>query len=1234
MSLTSHRNFLSIYNILNFSSSFSSPKPKNFFLLHPSHKFQSSSYISLRPRTFGLTDSISELTMPNRKGKTGDKRGHQVWKESSKYGDSSLVADSVGSANSAADQGKNNKLTGLSIGELKKRVQNVASTVQFGSVPSIQQAHVQNIASPLQFGSVPSKEPSPVQGEKTVWKPKQYGTVSGPTNFIVGAGNPDITVTSINNINDQNDGAASAEKKSAGSSKVVRGSLAEDFVTDKYSYSNAKIRATFYPKFENEKSDQEVRTRMIEMVSKGLASLEVSLKHSGSLFMYAGHEGGACAKNSFGNIYTAVGVFVLGRMFREAWGTEAFKKQAEFNIFLERNHMCISMELVTAVLGDHGQRPLEDYVVVTAVTEFGNGKPKFYSTPEIIAFCRKWRLTTNHVWLFSTRKSVSSFFAAYDALCEEGTATPVCKALDEVADISVPASKDHVQVQGEILEGLVARMVSHESSKHMEKVLKEFPLPSEGVTHDLGPSLRKICADNRSDEKQQIKALLHSVGSSFCPDLVDWFGDGSSDAHLRNADRSVVSKFLQAAPTDYATTKLQEVVRLISEKRFPAALKCYCNFHKITSLAANNVHFKMVIHVYRDSAFRQYQKEMRRNPGLWPLYRGFFVDINLFKVSKDKAVEGNNVQSKNANGSSETSTSGADGLADEDANLMVKLKFLTYKIRTFLIRNGLSILFKDGPAAYRTYYMRQMKIWGTSSQKQKELSKMLDEWASYIRRKCGNKQLSSSIYLTEAEPFLEQYARRSPQNQILIGSAGNLVRSDDFLAVVESGRDEEGDLETERNATTSSPTRTVMDSVRKDEGLIVFFPGIPGCAKSALCKEILNTSGGLGDDRPVHSLMGDLIKGKYWQMVANERRKKPYTITLADKNAPNEEVWRQIEDMCRSTRASAVPVVPDSEGTDSNPFTLDALAVFIFRVLQRENHPGLLDKTSPCVGYVLLMFYHLYDGKNRGEFESELIERFGTLVKIPLLKPDRSPLPDPVKSILEEGICLFELHRNKHGRLESGKGSYKKDWANWEIRLRQVVLANADSLNAIQVPFDCVVKQVLEQLKAVAKGESRTPTIGKPRLRTTIIFAAVTLPVAEIRTFLNGLCEKDPRIKGFLQDKDLLSCVTKAHVTLAHRGSHGIAAVTNYSMYLKRDLPVDLTSLLFSEKSAALEACLGSVDGEKISSKNEWPHVTIWTAPGVSPKEANTLPQLVSEGKAIRISINPPFNISGTLDFY
>lgn len=97
--------------------------------------------------------------------------------------------------------------------------------------------------------------------------------------------------------------------------------------------------------------------------------------------------------------------------------------------------------------------------------------------------------------------------------------------------------------------------------------------------------------------------------------------------------------------------------------------------------------------------------------------------------------------------------------------------------------------------------------------------------AVYIRRKCGNKQLSSSVYLSEAEPFLEQYAKRSPQNQALIGSAGNLVRTEDFLAIVEGGRDEEGDLERDREVAPSSPSASARDTIPKAEGLIVFFPG-------------------------------------------------------------------------------------------------------------------------------------------------------------------------------------------------------------------------------------------------------------------------------------------------------------------------------------------------------------------------------------------------------------------------
>ncbi|XP_071701268.1 tRNA ligase 1 [Rutidosis leptorrhynchoides] len=1053
---------------------------------------------------------------------------------------------------------------------------------------------VENAQSSLpQFGSIQS-----AHGKKSVGQPKSYGTMPAATSYAV--------------------------KKSADLNNLL-----ENFKVDNSTYATSKIRATFYPKFENEKSDQEVRIKMIEKISEGIGTLEVSLKHSGSLFMYAGHKGGAYAKNSFGNLYTAVGVFVLGRIFRQAWGTEAAQKQTEFNEYLEREHMNISMELVTAVLGDHGQRPREDYVVVTAVTELGNGKPKFYSTPEIIAFCRKWRLPTNHVWLFSTRNSVTSFFSAFDALCEEGTATSVCKALDEVADISVPGSIDHVKVQGEILEGLVARLVSHESAKEMELVLKDYPSPVLQVHEDLGPGLREICAANRSDEKQQIKALLEHTGTSFCPDYVDWFGIKADDVLSRNADRSVVDKFLKANPSDYSTTKLKEMVRLMREKRFPAAFKCYHNYHKINSISSENLHFKMVIHVYSDSAFRRYQKEMRYKPDLWPLYRGFFVEINLFKASEEKAAEINRTRPNNHEDGDDTFTK--SGLADEDANLMIKLKFLPYKLRTFLIRNGLSTLFKDGQAAYKTYYLRQMKIWNTSSVKQKQLSKMLDEWAEYIKKKYRHKQLSSSIYLSEAEPFLEQYAKRSPENQALIGCAGNLVRTEDFMAIVEGGRDEDGDfVDTEESLEPSTPS---PDAVQKKEGLIVFFPGIPGCAKSALCREILGASGGLEDDRPIHSLMGDLIKGKYWQKVADERRKRPYSIMLADKNAPNEEVWRQIEDMSCKTKASAVPIVPESEGTDSNPFSLDALAVFIYRVLNRVNHPGNLDKSSPNVGYVLLMFYHLYDGKNRTEFESELIERFGSLVKMPLLKSERSPIPDSVKMVLEKGIDLYRLHTNRHGRLESTKGTYVKDWVEWEKQLRQVLSKNAEYMISIQVPFEFAVEQVLEQLKRIMKGEYVTP-ISEKRKFGPIVFAAIDITPADVHNLLSSVSTNSPKVKTFLENKNIENNLKKAHITLAHKKSHGVTTVANYGRFVNQEVPVDVTALFFSDQLAALETHPGSIDDQKIDCKNEWPHLTLWTAQGIPPKEANTLPQLVLQGKATRIEIDPPFRISGVLQFH
>lgn len=106
---------------------------------------------------------------------------------------------------------------------------------------------------------------------------------------------------------------------------------------------------------------------------------------------------------------------------------------------VQARNLCVAMELVTAVLGDHGQRPKQDYIVVTSISELGGGsQPRFWATPEIVEFCRQWRLPTNQYWLFASTQSASTYFEIFDMIGEEGTASEVTESMNKIADVAVP----------------------------------------------------------------------------------------------------------------------------------------------------------------------------------------------------------------------------------------------------------------------------------------------------------------------------------------------------------------------------------------------------------------------------------------------------------------------------------------------------------------------------------------------------------------------------------------------------------------------------------------------------------------------------------------------------------------------------------------------------------------------------------------------------------------------------
>ncbi|CAI7878112.1 unnamed protein product, partial [Closterium sp. NIES-54] len=155
---------------------------------------------------------------------------------------------------------------------------------------------------------------------------------------------------------------------------------------------------------------------------------------------------------------------------------------------------------------------------------------------------------------------------------------------------------------------------------------------------------------------------------------------------------------------------------------------------------------------------------------------------------------------------------------------------------------------------------------------------------------------------------------------------------------------------------------------------------------------------------------------KYWKVLgASVRKERGVSVNvLADKNAPNEDVWNQIEAICHDTGLIGVPVVPASLGTLHNPFDWRVLAVFLFRVIQRTNHPGDLDASSPAPGQVVLTFHSLYGRHNREDFEAELKERFGVLVTMPVVKPDSPPLPEEIAGVIKTGHNLREKIWKRH----------------------------------------------------------------------------------------------------------------------------------------------------------------------------------------------------------------------------
>lgn len=311
-------------------------------------------------------------------------------------------------------------------------------------------------------------------------------------------------------------------------------------------------------------------------------------------------------------------------------------------------------------------------------------------------------------------------------------------------------------------------------------------------------------------------------------------------------------------------------------------------------------------------------------------------------------------------------------------------------------------------------------------------------------------------YLDVVEPFLERYAGESPQNARAVGArtAGSFWKGvEGWLRVGGEGKgDEREEGEGEGEGEPSS------------KPLLVFFPGIPGCGKSAITQILLEAPDWLGDGRALESLSGDAFgdgkqKKGYWREVSKWRTKEENQgkNLIADKNAPNLDVWEQIQAICDRTVAVGVPVVPDSPGTEHNPFDPRVLALFIFRVLQRKGHQGRLDGDSLNPGQVLLEFRRLYAPRTREDLLADLTAMFGHVVKLPVVREGAAELPREIEELIARGI---ELERKLFVLEKAGKAEAKAAAAAAAEAAEKLAAEEAGEEAAAETPVEEAADEV------------------------------------------------------------------------------------------------------------------------------------------------------------------------------
>jgi hypothetical protein len=511
--------------------------------------------------------------------------------------------------------------------------------------------------------------------------------------------------------------------------------------------------------------------------------------------------------------------------------------------YVQQHRLTLAFEVVTAVLGDHGAIPQRDFLILTAVAD--RAKERFFSTMELLEFCQRFRLPHNDVWTFTTETEAQQLFEWYDGFRETARTQQTMDALGRAADVYVPSMYPHEIFQGEILEGFIIRYIPY------QEILQEIPptkppcfelgrrddrRPSSGAgtadtdVHNTDGMPTTILSTNVRDIYNDVpynyvlaNAKSHHAaaaerGSAFSRRLAKLLGQridddhngGHDDGDNHSNDPENHSTTGRSEQVHHQHPQRHDLVRLSGGNRgfhLPSLVKHLVNaddtetrriaevlqtldsvkgtvsysFFQIPRSKDNDTdRLLCMIHVINDSTFFKFQRQ--QSPGGMPLFRGFCVEI----LSKS-TTNGNGHECALSSMAIEAHKD-CDGL--DDNMLMLKMKLLPYMSRTFICRNLLKILLKDGPQKFAVTAEGLMDKWGMSEEAKDRWLPFFNGWAQYVMTQKDKLSdlgpLTDSSYLRHLEHYTDLYenGKVHVQPSLPSSSLSNHNLFDGFVCVV------------------------------------------------------------------------------------------------------------------------------------------------------------------------------------------------------------------------------------------------------------------------------------------------------------------------------------------------------------------------------------------------------------------------------------------------------------------